>query len=425
MLPTVDDMLGSLLRPWRTSATWRAAAHVALDAPMGALLFAATFPLAVVSVSLIVLFPLAVLASYLLFISAHGTAAIERTRYAALLDLQLLDASPPLTGSTWWQRHKQRLGSAGRWKEVGHGLISYPVGILTTSLLFSVWCGSIACVLLPFLVTSLPGGIARFGLFDVGPSTAWIAGIIGVVGLAVIAPWVTLGLAELDRQLGRWLLGRTERAEFAERVDALESSRIAAVDSAEAERRRIERDLHDGAQQRLIAVAMDLGVARQRLDDDPEAARALLSDAHDEVKAAMKELRDLVRGIHPVILEDRGLDAALSAVVARSNVPVRLVVDVSPRPEPSIESAAYFIVSEAIVNITRHAHASSATVEIARRGGRLTISVSDDGIGGADPLGGTGLQGLSERVAGLGGWMQVVSPPGGPTSLFVEVPCES
>lgn len=170
---------------------------------------------------------------------------------------------------------------------------------------------------------------------------------------------------------------------------------------------------------------MDLGVARQRLEYDPEEAKVLVAAAHEEVKAAIKELRDLVRGIHPVILEDRGLDAALSAVVARAPVPVSLKVDVSPRPSPAIESTAYFVVAEALTNVARHAEATCASVEIARRGDRLVVEVRDDGIGGADVAKGTGLAGLGDRVASLGGWVQVVSPPGGPTTLLVEVSCGS
>jgi len=225
--------------------------------------------------------------------------------------------------------------------------------------------------------------------------------------------------------MARWLLGRTQQAEMDERVGQLETRRAAAIDSAETERRRIERDLHDGAQQRLIAVAMDLGLARTQMTQDPARAAELVATAHDDVKAALKELRDLVRGIHPVILEDRGLDAALSAVVARAVVPVQLRVDVPLRPPASVESAAYFIVSEALVNVDRHAGARSAVVEITRHRDRLTIAVTDDGMGGADPTGGTGLAGLAERVAGLDGWMQVISPPGGPTTVLVEVPCGS
>ena len=200
---------------------------------------------------------------------------------------------------------------------------------------------------------------------------------------------------------------------------------VSAVDSAEAERRRIERDLHDGAQQRLVALAMDLGMARERFEDDPQHAQQLVAEAHEEAKAALVELRDLVRGFNPAILQDRGLDAALSSVVARSPVPVRLDVDVAPRPAATVESTAYFVVTEALTNVAKHAHATEARVSIARRGDRLAIDVTDNGTGGADAARGTGLNGLSERVHTLGGWMQVLSPAGGPTSVLVELPCAS
>jgi signal transduction histidine kinase len=395
-----------------------------LDLPVGVAMFALTFPIAVGMVSTIVLFPIALAASVVLFLVAHGLGRIERARFAALLDIRLVDQSPPLTGTSRWKRHRQRLGSLARWKEIAYLLVSYPLGAATTGLTIVVWSGSAGLLALPLYVHHLPGGRANFGLFDVSPGlgAAGVA-LVGVAGLAVVAPWTTLGLAAFDRFVARGLLGKPERVELEERVSDLESRRTAAVDSAEAERRRIERDLHDGAQQRLIAVAMDLGRARTQLDQDPNRAADLVAGAHDEVKAAIKELRDLVRGFHPVILEDRGLDAALSAVVARSPVPVSLKVSVQPRPDPAVESAAYFIVSEALTNVARHARASRASVEIARRGDRLTIVVADDGVGGADPDNGTGLAGLRDRVSALGGWMQVVSPLGGPTTLLVEVPC--
>jgi signal transduction histidine kinase len=234
-----------------------------------------------------------------------------------------------------------------------------------------------------------------------------------------------LGIASLEGGLARRLIGSRSDKEVEAQLRDVERRRSAAVDSAEAERRRIERDLHDGAQQRLVALAAELGAARTKFDTDPEAARALVEDAHEEAKAALKEIRDLVRGIHPVILEDRGLDAALSAVVARSPVPVRLEVSLTPRPAAEVESAAYFVVSEALTNVARHAQATRAEVAIARAGNRLVIEVRDDGIGGADASVGTGLQGLRERVVGLGGDLHVISPPGGPTTISVELPCAS
>jgi len=422
----IGSLVADLLRPWRSSSTWWALAHVSLDMLVGGVMFAVALPLAVLSVSLIVVLPGAILASWLLFLCAHGLAKVERTRFAALLDAPIVDRYPTLSGDTPWKRYKERLGSWPRWKEVIYVLVRYPLGALTTWIAVGGWAASIALVAMPLIVSSLPGETFRLVTFEVGEGASpWLLSVLGVLGIVVIAPWLTLAVAEFDKLLARGLLGRSERREFEQRVSALESSRTAAVNSAEAERRRIERDLHDGAQQRLIAVAMNLGIARQRLDDNPEQARELVGTAHDEVKSALKELRDLVRGIHPVILEDRGLDAALSAVVARSSVPVALRVDVGLRPPPAVESAAYFIVSEALVNVVRHSGARSASVEIARRGDRLTIAVADDGIGGADPAGGTGLSGLAHRVAALDGWMQVVSPPGGPTTVLVEVPCGS
>jgi signal transduction histidine kinase len=189
-------------------------------------------------------------------------------------------------------------------------------------------------------------------------------------------------------------------------------------------------------------MAVDLGAARDKLEDDPEAGRRMVAAAHEEAKAALAEIRDLVRGIHPVILEDRGLDAALSAVVARSPVPVSLTVDVADRPPPAVESAAYFVVTEALTNVARHAHATKAAVAIARAGDRLVVEVRDDGVGGAaaaDPAAApgaeagagagerrsTGLAGLRDRVTALGGTLRIVSPPGGPTTLLVELPCGS
>ena len=368
--PYRGAVIGTVLRPWRTAQTWRSLCHLSLDGITGAIGFAVVFPLIAVTLSLVVVFPLAIVTSWFLFLVAHAVANVERSRAHALLRLELHDPDATPIGSNAWKRYVWRLRSMGRWKEIGFALLHYPVGAMNAGLMVLTWGGSIGLLLLPAYVRLLPAGTARFYWFDLGtdrPLGLLAASLIGLVGVVVVAPWLTVWLSDLDRVIDRLLLGRTEKSEFEERVTDLQERRVAAVDSAEAERRRIERDLHDGAQQRLIAVAMDLGVARTQLRTDPERAAELVTEAHEEVKAALKELRDLVRGIHPVILEDRGLDAALSAVVARSSVPVTLQVDVSPRPSPAVESAAYFIVSEAMTNVVRHAAATRARVEIARR----------------------------------------------------------
>jgi signal transduction histidine kinase len=197
------------------------------------------------------------------------------------------------------------------------------------------------------------------------------------------------------------------------------------VDAAEAERRRIERDLHDGAQQRLVAVAMELGRAKAKFADDVDAAAALVDQAHTEAKAALVELRELVRGVHPPVLTDRGLDAALSGLAARCSVPVTVQVDVPVRPRPAVEAVAYFTVAEALTNVAKHSRATHASVTVdggPGPAGTLNIVISDDGIGGADAAG-AGLSGLADRLAGIDGALFVESPPGGPTIISAVLPC--
>jgi len=207
------------------------------------------------------------------------------------------------------------------------------------------------------------------------------------------------------------------------RVDELERSRARVVDAGEAERRRLERDLHDGTQQRLVALGMTLGRAKARYKQDPSGIGELLDDAHQQAKDAVTELRGLIRGLHPPVLTDRGLDAALSAIAARCPVPVGLTVELEERPSATVEAIGYFVVAEALTNVARHSGAASATVTVRReRGGPLWITVTDDGMGGADPDRGTGLRGLADRVSGVDGQLRVDSPVGGPTVLTVELP---
>ena len=196
------------------------------------------------------------------------------------------------------------------------------------------------------------------------------------------------------------------------------------MDAAEAERRRIERDLHDGAQQRLVALAMELGRAQAKFTDDPEAARDLVDQAHAQAKEALIELRNLVRGVHPPVLTDRGLDAALSGLAALCPVPVDVHVEVPVRPKPAVEAVAYFMVAEALTNVAKHARASHVNVLVEGHGfpGSLTVLISDDGIGGANPRG-AGLSGLADRVSGVDGELSVESPSGGPTIISAVLPC--
>jgi signal transduction histidine kinase len=416
------------LRPWRHPVTLiRRAGYNLTALPVAAITFAVIIALLSLTVGLVFTFLFAIPIAWLLFVVSRGLGKIERSRVSAFMDVEIADPIPPFAPGGWFSRLWQRVRSGTRWKEIAHHIARFPVAVLGFVLTVAAWGGSIAMLLLPAVVDALPGESAKFYFFELHPGPgAWLAALVGVVGLVFVAPWVTLGVAHTELALARALLGPSAGQEHAAEVNRLETSRTAAVDSAESERRRIERDLHDGAQQRLVALAANLGAARDKLEhDDTEAGRAMVADAHEEAKAALKDIRDLVRGIHPVILEDRGLDAALSAVVARSPIPVSLDVQVAERPSPAVESAAYFVVNEALANVARHAMATRAHVAIARAGSRLVVEVRDDGVGGAAEANGSGLVGLRDRVAGLGGTMYVISPPGGPTTISVELPCAS
>jgi signal transduction histidine kinase len=222
-----------------------------------------------------------------------------------------------------------------------------------------------------------------------------------------------------------WLFGPALwNGSLSERISELETSRADVVDQQESELRRIERDLHDGAQARIVALGMSLGMAEQKLDSDPEGAREMLADARRGAREALEELRDLARGIHPPVLADRGLEAAIAALASRTPLHVRVMVDLDRRPAAPVESAAYFIVAEALANVGKHAHAEHVDIAVRRRIDSVVVEIVDDGVGGAS-LSGSGLQGLSKRVQALDGSLEVASPAGGPTTVRAVMPCGS
>jgi signal transduction histidine kinase len=244
--------------------------------------------------------------------------------------------------------------------------------------------------------------------------------LTGLFVLWPVLPFVARGLTNADRAMARGLLSPSDELE--RRIAELESDRGVVVDTAAADLRRIERDLHDGAQARLVALAMGLGLAKEKLLDDPDAAAVMVDEAHGEVKLALQELRDLARGIHPAVLTDRGLDAALSAIASRCTVPVKVTVDLSERPAAAIEGIAYFTVSEMLQNVSKHSAARDAVVEVWRSEDRLLIQVQDNGRGGASLDAGTGMSGLAERLGAVDGLFVLDSPVGGPTVVTAELP---
>jgi signal transduction histidine kinase len=319
--------------------------------------------------------------------------------------------------------------SRATWRQFGYHLLAGPALGIAAAAAVICWLAGLMYVLVYAYAWSLPqgstlhrdmtGGLALLRPVTI-PADAFV--IVGGVALLFAAPWLTAGVAALDTRVTRAMLGPSRAEELELRVEQLAQTRAGAVDAADTERRRLERDLHDGTQQRLVSLAMNLGMARAGTRTVEEAHQAI-AEAHEEAKAALTELRDLVRGLHPPVLEDRGLDAALSGIAARVPIPVRLTVDVPRRPPAVIEAVAYFVVSEGLTNITKHAQASQAEVVVQRAGDRLHVIISDDGVGGADPAHGTGLAGLAKRAASVDGTFEIVSPPAGPTLLTVDLPC--
>jgi signal transduction histidine kinase len=285
-------------------------------------------------------------------------------------------------------------------------------------------------------LAALPAGLVVYGVLGVilpalgrpvahqflDRPAAWLA---IPLGLAITAAglWLAPRLLRAYGALARSMLGPPRQAELALRVRQLAETRSDTIDAGAAEMRRIERDLHDGAQARLVAMGMTLDAAGQLLDSDPGAARALLIEARDSSARALAELRDLVRGIHPPVLADRGLADAVRALALDSPVRAQLAGGLAGRPPAPVESAAYFAVSELLANVSKHAGAAQAWIDVRHERGMLRITVADDGGGGADPARGTGLSGLERRLAAFDGVLAVSSPPGGPTVVNLEIPC--
>jgi signal transduction histidine kinase len=368
-----------------------------------------------------VLYATAVLVGPLLLAWAvRGFGALQRARFRAVLGVEI--PAPPrvaaAAGAGGWALWPVRAWQApSTWRQLSYHLLALIGGTAGGVLVAVCWSAPLLAV------AYVAGGRA-------GPGAADGLGLVEAALLTAVAvwaaPWVARSVAEADEVGARALLGPSRGEALELRVEALARSRAEVVAATDAERRRIERDLHDGAQRRLVSLAMQLGMARAGLGDDvPASLRQVIEQAHDEATEALAELRQLVRGLHPAVLDDRGLDAALSGIAATAPLPVRLRVDVPGRCAPGVEAVAYFVVSEALTNVAKHAGASQAEVAVERVGDRLCVVVSDDGRGGASPEGGTGLQGLAQRAAAVDGTLTVHSPPGGPTTITVELPCGS
>ncbi|MFI6205497.1 sensor histidine kinase [Streptomyces sp. NPDC051041] len=402
--------------------------YVLLGLPVGTLLFSYAVTMVSLGAGLLVTFlGIPVLAAALA--GCRGFGAMERARARGLLGLDVADPEPlrpAKRGVAAWTGAVLRDGAS--WRALLYALVRFPWAVLSFGVAVTVWTWGWAMLTYPLWFWVFPMYVGQDGLQVYGDGTHRIhldnpfeITVTALVGLlfALAAPWIVRALTTVDRMLVHGLLGPSR---LSARVVELESDRGVVVDAAAADLRRIERDLHDGAQARLVGLAMDLGLAKEKLKEDPRAAARMVDEAHGEVKTALQELRDLARGIHPAVLTDRGLDAALSAVASRCPVPVRVEVDLAERPAPAIEGIAYFTVSELLQNVGKHSRAASAAVEVWRVEDRLLLQVVDDGVGGADASAGSGLAGLAERLDAVDGILVVDSPPGGPTRVTAELP---
>lgn len=360
----------------------------------------------------------------------RGVEWVERNRSEAVFALNIGIPPRPRSPYTGFQRWAHQLwldiSSVRFWKGVAHHYLR---------MLYDVVAAGIAFALLAFAFIGPAASMAirdsddDAGLVFLSPPIAWLLAVIAVAAAAAILVFAPA----LDAAIDRWLLSPSPTMALQHRVNALADAREGAVSSAQTERHRIERDLHDSVQPRLVSLAMTIGLAQTKMDSDPSAAKELIAEAHDEAKNALVELRNVVRGIAPTILTDRGLDAALSSVAQRaqnSGVPTTLDVHLPRRLPDEVESVAYFVVAEALTNVIRHAEANQAvvTVRLDEPGATLHVSVFDDGRGGArveTDAGATGLRGLGERVRAAGGSFEVSSPATGPTIVTAVLPCAS
>ncbi|MER7442493.1 sensor histidine kinase [Micromonospora avicenniae] len=412
--------------------TWRETGHLLLGpfvAVACLVALAAMLYAAVASITVVGLVALAAVVT-----AARGIGAIERIRVRQLLGLTI--AAPPARtrtrpGLTGWVR--DALSDVTGWRCLLYAVIAVPFGVAQAYVVTLWWCLALVTATYPLWYRVMPVRDGhRFDEIELASFWHWypdrwpyplLMSVIGLGGL-LAAPWLVHGFTALDRLRLRLL---TIGARHDEQVRTLRRRRDNAVEQAGAHLRRIERDLHDGAQVRMVALAMELGRAREELEQgvDPHQAAIRVATAHEEAKQALVELRELARGIYPAVLTDLGLDGAVPALIARCPIPVTADIDLDTRPPAPVEATAYFCIGELLANLSKHSAATTGWVRVRRSGNHLRVQVGDDGIGGAavHPTG--GLTGLTDRVDSIGGSLTISSPMNGPTLITVELPCGS
>jgi signal transduction histidine kinase len=367
--------------------------------------------------------------------AARGLAEVERVRIPPVLRRERIgvrykSAGPNPSG---WRRLVTPLTDAQSWLDVLHGLVRFPISIAAFVVVVTWWSVAVGGLLTPLYDWAIPRGPENTDLpellgFGSGTGTRIAFYMIGGAIFLLTLPFAVRSSALIEAWLARALLTgvaglRDQVAGLTQERAAAQAQTAAAVSAEATALRRLERDIHDGPQQRLVRLSVDLGRAQQQIGTDPEAARRTVDEALSHARDALDELRTLSRGIAPPILTDRGLASAVAALAARSTVPAVLDVPELGRLHPLAEQTAYFTVAEALANVAKHSHAGRCSVTIRIADERLTVVIADDGVGGAHLAKGHGLTGLSDRLHSAGGWLRVSSPSGGPTEVRAELPC--
>ncbi|MEU6724447.1 sensor domain-containing protein [Nonomuraea wenchangensis] len=359
---------------------------------------------------------------------ARGFADAERGWLSDVLDRPPVRPryKPAPAGAGRFRRLVNPLTSGQSWLDLLHGVINFPIAIVSFVLTLVAWAVPLAALTYPIygVVTSgIPGNVELPELLGLGDGYLVNSAFYLVLGLAfaMLTPVLVRGSALLRASLGRALL--TGVAELQERISDLTEGRAAAVSAEANALRKLERDIHDGPQQRLVSLAMELSRAQRQLARDPEAASATIKSAISATRETLDELRALSRGIAPPILSDRGLAPALAALAGRATLPVDLDVQVVERYPAAIENALYFVCAESLTNVAKHSRATVCTIQLQRLGDALMLTIGDDGVGGANVAKGHGLAGLADRLRAVDGELTVQSPDGGPTLIVAEVPC--
>ena len=406
---SIGGALGWWFGPLGQRSSWDALWYVAVGVLWSIVMIAAmtiamaiTFGLMFVVVGLLLVVPTFALVDAMVSVERRRAEWIGR-RIAPRPRRTIAD------GARRWRSIPSTITDPERWRQAGFVVAYAVVAPVLFALALAVWI---------VILVVVGGVLADLGGIDV-------LGVMLVLVLLGVAPRISVAVAQLAGSFVAWFLGPDPTVELAGRVEELATQRDEILEAVATERRRIERNLHDGVQQQLVALGIDIGRAQAKLADDPDAARELLGAAKDTLRAAIGEMRVIGRGLHPAVLDDRGLDAALSSIVSASPIPIAVDIDLAGNLPDDTAATAYYVVNEAIANVLKHAHARSASVRVTDESVDprvIRITVHDDGGGGAEPAAGTGLAGIRARVEGVDGTMRIDSPPGGPTTLVAVLP---